>query len=322
MHERGTLTQLNDDGKSEWSVRLGDASPSTGPVLLSDGTRAVLNHDNQLLRISEEGRVLTETPTGLRGKPSPLLPLADGGVAIAVGDVLLRANHRGEVSVRAHADAAIGMLFWSRGGVLAVAVTGRVFQFQATGKLIEKGHFNRKVAAVALSRDSLYAVTTDQQLVSVNLRTRALKTLFSAAPNKNLWPWLAIGKRAVFVATTDGGVRALWGAGPELTRFIASTRAAGGRGPGSLLSSAPVGLADLGNHLALAQAGSELLVHAPDGSYYGVPGGACLSPVALLPLATQSILLTCRNGELLAIAPRNATNKPTSPRRGGRSVIQ
>src|SRR5690606_24467386 len=75
LHERGSLSMLSDAGKPSWSLRLGDATPGVSPALLSDGTIAVYNFDDRLLRIDRAGNLVGSTQLGLKGKPASLLPL-------------------------------------------------------------------------------------------------------------------------------------------------------------------------------------------------------------------------------------------------------
>ncbi|HEY6728299.1 MAG TPA: PQQ-binding-like beta-propeller repeat protein, partial [Polyangiaceae bacterium] len=171
LHERGTLSMLSDGGTTSWSLRLGDATPGVSPALLSDGTVAIYNFDDRLLRIDVAGRLVAATHLGLKGKPAALLPLESGGAALAVGDDLVRVDHRGEVVARASAEHTIAELLSSRGSVIAVDNQGEVYRFHGTGVLSPEGSFGRGVAAVALAGKSLLAVSGGQHLVSFDLDT-------------------------------------------------------------------------------------------------------------------------------------------------------
>src|SRR5688572_16707114 len=93
LHERGSLSMLDQKGASAWSVRLGDAAPGVSPAVLSDGTLAVYNFDDRLLRIDLRGQLVSSTQLGLKGRPSALLPLQSGGLALAVDDNLVQLDH-------------------------------------------------------------------------------------------------------------------------------------------------------------------------------------------------------------------------------------
>src|SRR5690606_2979368 len=139
LHERGSLSMLSDAGKPSWSLRLGDATPGVSPALLSDGTIADYNVDGRLLRIARAGNLVGCAQLGLKGKPASLLPLENGGAALAVEDDLVRVDHRGEVVARAEAEHVIAELVSSRGSVIAVDKQGRVYRFHATGVMNPQG---------------------------------------------------------------------------------------------------------------------------------------------------------------------------------------
>ena len=301
LHERGSLTQLSPNGKSEWSLRLGDAAPSTGPALLSDGIRVVLNHDNRLLRIDDKGEVLSGTRTGLNGRAIPLLPLPEGGLALAAADGLLRLDHHGSPVARASTDADIVALLGSADGVLAVTEPGTVFRFYGTGKLVVRGHFGDRISAVALSGTTLYGITADQRLVSLELTNQRTTTLYSALPSKPLLPWLAVGRRAVHIASPDGTVRGFAASGRELLHTQVAAHPVGAVNAPLLPSSMPPGLADRDNRLMVARAGAETVLLGSEGARVSIGGSACLSPNALTPMVDGHVLLTCRNGELIAM---------------------
>ena len=67
LHERGSFSMLTSTGTTSWSVRLGDAAPGASPAVLSDGTLAVYNFDDRLLRLDRNGNLLSSTQLGLKG---------------------------------------------------------------------------------------------------------------------------------------------------------------------------------------------------------------------------------------------------------------
>jgi len=311
LHERGSFSMLSSTGTSAWSVRLGDAAPGASPALLSDGTLAVYNFDDRLLRLDADGNLLSSTQLGLKGRPSALLPLERGGVALAVDQSLVQLDQRGEVVAHAEAEHPIVELLQSRSGVLAVDRQGNIQRFHATGQLSPQGSFGRGVIAVALSGQTLFAVTGGQHLMSFQLGTQTARTIFSAAPSKTLQPWLALGPKTIYLAASDGTLRGLSHTGRARMRL--------GLGDGdpnrpmaALLPSATTpALADAGARVMLAGAGSETIVVDADGSHHPIASSACLSPTSLTPMPKQRVLMTCRNGELLALAA--ARTPPETP---------
>jgi hypothetical protein len=303
LHERGSLSQLSSTGKLEWSVRLGDAAPSTSPVILSGGVRAILNYDNRLLRLASDGSVLSSTPTGLKGKAIPLLALEDGGLALAVENTLQRLDQHGYPIAQAQTDQRIIELLESPHGVLAVADSGEVFRFEATGKLTAKGGFGHGVRAVALYTSKLYAISSERELLSFDLGTQMVRSLFSAQADRTLEPWIVLSQKGPHVATSDGTLRGLTFSGKERWRLVLGDNQASPGEGAILLGALPPPVADSSARVAVAQAGSETLVVATDGSSQRIAASACLSPTALTPLGRGALLLSCRNGELWALTP-------------------
>jgi len=312
LHERGSLSMLDGKGTSAWSVRLGDATPGVSPAVLSDGTFAVYNFDDRLLRIDLRGHLASSTQLGLKGRPSALLPLRNGGILLAVDDNLVQLDQRGHPIARAHAEHPLAELVQSAAfGVLAIDKERHVHRFHATGQLSPQGAFGTGVAAVALAGEVLFAVTTGHQLLSLNLRSQTVRTLFSAAPNKTLQPWLTLGRNGVFIASSDGTLRGLSHGGRDLMRLVLGDGDSDRPG-GTLLPSATTpALADKESHLMLASAGSETLLVQADGSHRRVPNSACLSPTSLTPMPRQRVLLTCRNGEIIALSADQTAVAPT-----------
>ncbi len=310
VHERGSLSELDAKGATRWSLRLGDAAPSTGPALLSGGVRVVLNHDNRLLRISEDGKLLGSHATGLSGAAKPLLPLRDGGLALAAGNSVLRLDQAGRAIARAELTGDALMLLALGARVLVVSESGAVQRFYATGKLLDQGHFGHRLRNVALRDGTLYAVTADNQLMSLELKTRAIRTLFKASQGKGLLPQLALGVDSVHVMGQDGILRRISGTGHEVTQTSFSGGPADSGGAlGALRGSSALMLADQHDRLIVARAGAETLLIQADGSQQRIAGSACLSPSALTPLSGNGVLLTCRSGELIAMA-RSAGARP------------
>jgi len=316
LHERGSFSMLSSTGTTSWSVRLGDAAPGASPAMLSDGTLAVYNFDDRLLRLDPDGNLLSSTQLGLKGRPSALLPLERGGVALAVDEDLVQVDHRGEVVAQARAEHPIAELLQSPSGVIAVDKQGNVQRFHATGQLSAHGSFGRSVVAVALSGETLFAVTAGQHLMSFQLGTQTARTIFSAAPNKTLQPWLALGPKTIFVIASDGTLRGLSHTGRDRMRLVLGDGDPN-RPMAALLPSATTpALADAGARVILAGAGSETIVVDADGSHHPIASSACLSPTSLTPMPKQRVLMTCRNGELLALAAARtppAALTPTAP---------
>lgn len=314
LHERGSLSMLNETGKARWSLRLGDATPGTSPALLSDGTLAIYNFDNRLLRIDPNGKLVGSTPLALKGKPGALLPLERGGVALAVEDHLVRLDHRGEIIARAEADHAIVELLSSRTGVLVVDKQGQVYRFHATGKLSLQGSFGSNVVSVALAGNKLFAVS-GQKLLSFDLASRTARMIYATAPNKTLQPWLALGPKTAYVAVSDGTLRGLSYAGRDRLRLVLGDSDPSRPSTALLPSATTPALADAGERVMLANAGSETIIVDADGSHHTIANSACLSSTSLTPLSRQRVLLVCRNGELLALsaAPSRASASPPEP---------
>jgi hypothetical protein len=181
-HGRGRFSELDPNGKLAWSHRLGDAMTSTGPVLMSDGTRAVLEHDNTLLRVAPEGQILGRSKTTLTGSALPPLPTHDGGLALAAGKRAVRVNHLGETSAEGELKSPIRSILGNGGFVYLVSADGTVHRFFASGRLQELGSFGHDlVGAVALVSNTLVAIVEEGRIAAFNLATRVSRTLFRAS---------------------------------------------------------------------------------------------------------------------------------------------
>lgn len=314
LHERGSLSMLSNTGTTSWSLRLGDATPGVSPALLSDGTIAIYNFDDRLLRIDATGHLVASTQLGLKGKPAALLPLESGGAALAVDDDLVNIDHRGEVVARARAEHVVTELLSARGSVIAVDKQGKVYRFHATGVLSSQGSIGRAVASVAFAGKSLFAVSGGQHLVSFELDSQTARTIYSAPATKTLQPWLALGPKTVYVAVSDGTLRGLSYAGRDRLSLVLGDSDPSRPGAALLPSATTPALADSGSRVMLASAGSETIIVEADGSHHRIPSSACLSPMSLTPMPRQRVLLVCRNGELLALAgARSPATEPATP---------
>ncbi|MGE3673874.1 MAG: PQQ-binding-like beta-propeller repeat protein, partial [Polyangiaceae bacterium] len=106
------LVQLSPEGKQQWSVSTGKSAAVVQPVLLSDGTRVLLNADNQLFGFGSSGTRRFSIQLAPGHSPSTdLLPMPDGSVVVAHSTRLLRVSAEGRVldTARTHSKV-VGLL--------------------------------------------------------------------------------------------------------------------------------------------------------------------------------------------------------------------
>lgn len=307
-HGRGRITELDSRGKVAWSEHSGDAMTSSGPVLMSDGTRAVLVHDNTLFRIAPDGQVLGQHKTRLSGSALPPLPTYDGGLALAADRRAIRVSHLGETTAEGELDSPVTAILGQDGLVYLVSKDGSVHRFFASGRVQRLGSLEHEVVgAAALANDLVVAVVEGNRIAAFDLKTRVSEVRFRAPRGTELAPWLLVSADAkhTFVAASDHTLLGLDAKGNEDFRASLS----GGHGvtvrPQALdVRHVPPGLLDGSGSVAIMTPGWYTLVVDSQGQRREIKDGNCLNPVSIVPYAKGAVLTTCREGELWLLGER------------------
>lgn len=321
------IVQLTPRGKLDWSRPTGTASPATGPVLMSDGTRVA---------VTTSGEVFGYSPTGARrfhrflGGTGDVtvdpLPLADGSVLVARGRELVRLGPRGALQGRAQTPSAIVALLAvpSRGRKadvtpLVVVQNGSVLRWRVHEEPITIGSFSGSVrgGVIAVSKRHLLAVVDNRRLVELDLRTRTRHERWAspgATLSRDLTAWArdeakSAPKRPAYVVTSDGLLLGHDSEGSELRRVALEPYSGFGGDAGALsfggTGSGPAPIVGTKKRLAFLRAGLELGVLSADGRIERAEGATCSDPIALVGAGEKRLVAACSSGLLFVVSPRD-----------------
>ncbi len=299
----GELAQLGPDGTEQWRIGLGQqkSAATVSPVILSDGTRLVLNAMGEAWGVSPSGAKRFSESHGAAGRDSrvALLPRDDGSAVAAVWGRLIVIGSDGKV--RDHAqigEAIVGALIGTRDGIVATSDSGAVWLWAPPLSPRRIGSFQGSVReGVALADDrTLIAVVDRRRLVAMDRRTGALTTREVLAGMEGP---PAIGSGGTAFVATMGGVLVGMGAAAEVLRVALSPQPAAGDDAGvvSYRSSPPV-IVDRAGRVAFVRADGKVGVVAPDGAISAAQGMACYDPMGIVPAGPKRFLVACRAGTI------------------------
>lgn len=305
------LIQLTRDGVEQWRARTGIGPSVTGSVILGDDTRAVVTSAGDLAGFYPNGRVrfmiALELPE--RNAHLGLLPLDDGGLAVAAGHDVDELDGDGRRRDRTHLVERIsGPLVATRHGIVATTAAGSVF--------VIHGGFAKKVGSLggdpgepgASSADghSLLAVVDHQRLVSFDLRSGNVETVH-AVSDQSLHGPVVFGADDARVLVTWNGVLTRIGRAPgDVRRTPLDMRAEtlmtdAGKVDFAQLDESPPPLTDAEGRIGFARVGGRVGVVAPDGKVRMVTGSTCGSPAALAPAGPRRMVIGCRDGTVFMV---------------------
>src|SRR5262249_794159 len=124
------LVQLSPDGKELWHASTGKGAAVTGTVIVGDGTRLFGTSTGDLVRVASSGAVRFVSALSLQERNARIgiLPLEDGGAAIASGYEIEEIDGRGRVTEKAHLpERAEGPLVATSAGTVATTASGSVY---------------------------------------------------------------------------------------------------------------------------------------------------------------------------------------------------
>lgn len=340
------VVRWSSEGKELWRVQLPAAAASAvtvaaPPVLLSSGTVAVVTSLGELVGISPSGSIRYTTPLGVSAsagvRDGGVTPLAldDGGLAVALRDILMELSADGSVRARAQLDeVAVGALLPGKDGTLVTTASGAVYSFKPPGKPRKVGSFGGGVRKGAVRADerTLYAVVDNRRIVALDIPTGSTHTRASAG--------LLLGGFDAPVAVGPGGA-AVTGAyaglvlsfdpsGTEKLRVsidpsLSLTPDAGAPAPSSnpmtppypgglgspfgasqfptidMRPSPPV-LVDADGRVAFVRASGRAGILSPDGNMTSLSDRVCSRPLALQPAGAKKLLVTCEEGTVTLYA--------------------
>ena len=322
------IIKLGPDARELWRARLGNSAPLAPPTLLSDGTLAVVTAAGVAWGFSPRGAVRFSTPLGIPRRDADTAPLAlaDGGLLVAAGNVLVEIDSDGVVRARTTLDEraqpgerAAGAVIEGpgpAGGALVTTVSGYVYRFHPPALPRRIGSFGGATSrGAALADDrTLLAVVDGKRLVALDLptgtahvRTSGLAfdgpPAVSAPDDGTKTPALAM------VGTQLGMLIGVDAMGNERTHVmldkLPAVPAGGltiGIGSSSFvqveLKPSPPVVVDPVGRVAFVRFNGRAGVVAPDGRVDIASERVCAAPVAVVPGGEKRMLVACRDGGL------------------------
>ena len=328
------LVKLAPDAHELWRARLGVAGAALAPTLLGDGTIAVIAATGTAWGFTPGGVVRFSTPLGIARRDADTIPLAlaDGGLLVAAGNVVIELDADGIVRARGAledrslmapmaltaagaaggTERAVGAVVDSPGGPLVTTATGGVYRFRPPAAPRKIGSFGGTPSRGAMLADdrTLVAVVDGRRVVALDLPTgtthvRAGGVLFDAPP--------VLGPGGLLLVTTQLGMLVgLDALGNEKLHLMLDKIAPpgvgvgvggtflGGAGGGELKPS-PSLVIDPGGRVAFLRANGRVgvvtLAEAP-GHVEIAAEKVCPGPVSLVPAGEKRMLIACRDGGL------------------------
>lgn len=305
------LSQLGPHGTESWRRATGTGPSITGVVLLNDATRLIATSAGEVVGFSPQGSVRFATPLDLQERTARvgLLPLSDGGAAIASGHEIAEIDGDGKLRQKTRlAERPAGPLVATLGGTVATVTSGTVY-------LIEPGHAKRlgsldgdpsEAGASTPDGRTLWAVVDHQKLVALDLASGASRVEFSVT-DQSLHGPVVFGQHDAPVITTWTGVLLnISPSGAEVQRTPLEPRFAtlitdAGQVDFASLDESPPPLTDNEGRTGFARVGGRIGIVAADGVVHLVPPPVCNSPAALAPAGPNRMVVGCRDGTILMI---------------------
>jgi outer membrane protein assembly factor BamB len=296
----GVVTQIDARGRTSWTARTG--SPvAIGPVLLSDGRRAVVTSTGELVVFDATGRLVLRRalPGGDVRNAVPALALDDGGLAFATGDTVLYIEHDGDIRSRSRLEGAVQSLLARGGELLAVTEKGHVFSLVRQRAPLRVGSFGGRIdeaAALALP-DRLLAVVEHRRLIELRLTGGTRRTAVFDPVLSLVGPPVIAADGGTRITTADGMLLVHDARNRETLRVALEAHAGSGEGG----AFAPPVVVDAQGRVAFARPGRDAGVVLPSGEIAAAANAACPDPIALCPAGSGRFAVACRSGALLMI---------------------
>jgi len=305
------VIQLTRDGVEQWRARTGVGPSVTGSVILGDETRAAVTSAGDLVGLYPSGRVRFIIPLELpeRNAHLGLLPLDDGGLAVAAGHDIDELDGDGRRRDRTHLTERIsGPLLATRHGIVATTAAGSVFSIRGgfAKRLGSLGGDPGEPGASSPDGHSIVAVVDHQRLVDFDLASGAVETIH-AVTDQSLHGPVVLGADDTRVLVTWNGVLTRMGrAGGDVRRTPLDMRAEtlvtdAGKVDFAQLDESPPPITDREGRIAFARVGGRVGVVGPDGRVRLVTGSTCGSPAALAPAGPRRMVIGCRDGTVVMV---------------------
>jgi hypothetical protein len=305
------VIQLTRDGAEQWRSRTGVGPSVTGSVILGDETRAAVTSAGDLVGLYPSGRVRFIIPLELPEKNAHLglLPLDDGGLAVAAGHDVDQLDGDGRRRDRTHlAERIAGPLLSTRQGIVATTAAGTVFSIRAgfAKRLGSLGGDPGEPGASSPDGYSLVAVVDHQRVVSFDLATGAVETVHAVTDQSLHGPVVFGADDARVLVTWNGVLTRIARAGGEVRRTPLDLRAEtlvtdAGKVDFAQLDESPPPITDREGRIAFARVGGRMGVVGANGTVRFVTGSTCGSPAALAPAGPRRMVIGCRDGTVVMV---------------------
>jgi outer membrane protein assembly factor BamB len=309
------LLQLSPEGGNAWRASTRRGPSIAGAALLGDGTRVVATSAGELVGFAPDGALRFATGLDLLERNARLgvLPLEDGGVAIASGQEVCEVDADGTVRQKTRlAERAMGPLVTTSAGTIATSSSGAVYLMRAgyTRRVGTFGGEPSESGASTADGRTLWAVVDHQRVVALDLANGATQVRF-AVNDQSLHGPVVFGHGDILVLTTWTGVLVtLEPNGTEMRRTPLEPRFStlvtdAGKVDFAALEESPPPVTDAEGRVAFARFGGRIGVVASDGAVALVANPACNSPAALAPAGAKRMVVGCRDGTVLLIGDEN-----------------
>lgn len=321
------LVRIGADGADVWRVSLGSSPAVRAPVVMPSGSLAVLTGAPSVVFVSGSGKVTATValPRSTFGVVQPGMGMAEGVASIVAtedGAVVVAAN-RSLIELDSSAKVRMKVSLPERlasdvlphaGGWLAVTELGNVYRVDPPSEPRKVGTIGNIVPGTGALLDdrTLVAQAPPNRVVGLDLKsgspvTRVGDSIFSffdAPPSFG-------ADGGAWVTTSEGFLVGYDAAGNEVARTAADRGAAliapslfpGPRFPGHFgppamnAARVPVVVDPLGR-VAFARPNGRFGVRNEKGQVT-TTDRACGTPLAVVPLAKEKLVLACRDGTLV-----------------------
>jgi hypothetical protein len=308
------IVKLGPDSREVWRGRLGNAAPLAPPVLLSDGTIAVVTSAGVAWGFTPGGAVRFTTTLGIPRRDADTAPLAlsYGGLLVAAGNALVEIDADGVIVARAALDErssagerAAGAVLDSPGGALVTTASGNVYRFRPPASPRKVGWFGGTTSRGAVLADerTLLAVVDGRRLVALDLPTGTTHVRTGGVALDGP-PALAPGSGLALVSTQLGVLLGVDAAGNERSHVTLDKPPPTASGPlGPLfaqveLKPSPPVVVDAAGWVAFVRGAGRAGVVSPDGHVEIASERVCAAPIAALPAGDRRLLIACHDGGL------------------------
>ena len=305
------LSQISAEGNESWRASTGAGPSITGAVILGDGTRLVATSAGEARGFSPEGSVRFVTALDLQERNARvgLLPLGDGGVAIAAGHEIVEIDGNGRLREKTRlGERTTGPLVATLTGTVATASSGTVYVVRPgyAKRLGTLGGDPSESGASTPDGRTLWAVVDHQRVVALDLTSGTTEVRF-AVVDQSLHGPVVFGRGDSLVFTTWMGVLiSVTPSGTDVRRTPLEPRFAtlitdAGKVDFAALDESPSPVTDDEGRTAFARVGGRAGIVASDGTINLLEGASCSSPSALAPAGPHRMVVGCRDGSILMI---------------------